>query len=76
MNVLSNGTNDEMSCCDHEEADTRIEIHLQDGLQKGNGNTNILLRTVDTDVLAVACLGGWTWSDVHHFRATINFFTM
>jgi len=24
--------------------------------------------------LAVAHLGGWTWSDVNPFRATINFF--
>ncbi len=40
-----------MSSCDHEEADTRMCIHVQDCLQKGA--TVILVRTVDTDVIVI-----------------------
>jgi hypothetical protein len=35
--------------CDHEEADTRLLIHLQEALQ--NNCTNCVVRTVDTDVV-------------------------
>ena len=37
--------------CDHEEADTRLLIHLQDALQ--NKCTNCLVRTFDTDVVVI-----------------------
>lgn len=37
--------------CNHEEADTRIVIHVQDAVQRGA--TNILVRTVDTDVVII-----------------------
>jgi len=37
--------------CNHEEADTRMLIHLQDALD--NGATTCLVRTVDTDVVAI-----------------------
>ena len=40
-----------MTECDHEEADTRMLIHLLDALQ--NGCTNCLVCTVDTDVLVI-----------------------
>ncbi|KAG0710103.1 hypothetical protein GWK47_023496 [Chionoecetes opilio] len=40
-----------MPRCDHEEADTRIVVHLKDALDKGC--TNCLVRTVDTDVVAI-----------------------
>lgn len=40
-----------MSLCDHEEADSRICIHVQDALQKGA--RKILVRTVDTDVIVI-----------------------
>jgi hypothetical protein len=40
-----------MPPCDHEEADTRLLIHLQDVLQ--NGCTNCPVCTVDTDVVVV-----------------------
>jgi len=40
-----------MSQCDHEEADTRICVHLQDALTKGA--RNFLISTVDTDVIVV-----------------------
>ncbi len=36
---------------DHEEADTRMCIHIQDAMQKGA--KKILLRTVDTDVIVI-----------------------
>ncbi|CAH3168150.1 unnamed protein product, partial [Porites evermanni] len=38
--------------CSHEEADTRMLLHVQDALQQGH--KKILLRTVDTDVLVLA----------------------
>ena len=38
--------------CSHEEAETRILLHVQDVLQEGH--KKILLRTVDTDVLVLA----------------------
>ena len=37
--------------CDHEEADTRMCIHLKDALEKDA--RNILIRTVDTDVVVI-----------------------
>ena len=37
--------------CNHEEADTRMLIHLQDALK--NGATTCLVRTVDTDVIVI-----------------------
>ena len=40
-----------MSPCDHEEADTRMCVHIQDSLQKGA--RKILVRTVDTDVIVI-----------------------
>ena len=40
-----------MMPCDHEEADTRLVVHLQEALR--NGHTNFLVRTVDTDVVAI-----------------------
>ena len=40
-----------MSQCNHEEADTRMIIHVQDSLE--TGNNIILVRTVDTDVIVL-----------------------
>lgn len=40
-----------MSTCDHEEADSRICVHVQNALQ--NGATTIFVRTVDTDVIVL-----------------------
>ncbi len=40
-----------MESCDHEEADTRLLVHLQDALQ--NNHANCLVRTVDTDVVVI-----------------------
>ena len=49
--VANVGTNHHMQACNHEEADTRILIHLQDALD--NGATTCLVRTVDTDVIVI-----------------------
>ena len=40
-----------MQPCDHEEADTRMLVHLQDALR--DGATTCLVRTVDTDVVVI-----------------------
>ena len=37
--------------CTHEEADTRMSVHATDGA--ACGKNNILLRTVDTDVVVI-----------------------
>ena len=43
-----------MPDCDHEEADYRICVHVNDALHKGA--RNVLLCTVDTDVIVIlAC---------------------
>ena len=49
--VVGSGISHQMPDCDHEEADTRLLIHLQDALQ--NGSTCCQVRTVDTDVLVI-----------------------
>ena len=40
-----------LSPCNHEEADTRMMVHVADAVQKGL--TKVLLRTVDTDVVVI-----------------------
>ena len=40
-----------MPQCDHEEADTRIVVHIADALKKGL--STFLVRTVDTDVIVI-----------------------
>ncbi|KAG1676399.1 Thymidine phosphorylase [Nymphon striatum] len=40
-----------MQLCDHEEADTRILVHILDALK--NGTKSIFVRTVDTDVIVI-----------------------
>ena len=46
-----------ISPCNHEEADSRIMLHIADAAERGF--SNILVRTVDTDVVlfAVATVG-------------------
>ena len=51
VTAIVRGTDRSMAPSDHEEADTRLLIHLQDALQ--NGCTNCLVRTVDTDVVVI-----------------------
>ena len=49
--VISRGTHQCMDSSYHEEADTRILVHLQDALN--NGTTTCLVRTVNTDVVVI-----------------------
>lgn len=49
--VISKTSSTPMPETDHEEADTRMCLHLLDALQKGA--TNILINTVDTDVVVI-----------------------
>ena len=49
--VISNGCVCHMQACNHEEADTRMLIHLLDAVT--NGATTCLIRTVDTDVIVI-----------------------
>ena len=52
--VLCNQSRDVsgLAPCTHEEADTRIILHLEDAVKEGN--TKVSLRTVDTDVGVLA----------------------
>ena len=45
------GSSYAMPLCDHEKADTRTVIHLQDAL--AHGCTKCLVHTVDTDVIVI-----------------------
>ena len=49
--VISIGGHSPMGNCDHEEADTRIVIHVTHSLQ--NGAKVVQVRTVDTDVIVI-----------------------
>ena len=52
--VLCNQSRDvsRLAPCTHEEADTRIILHLEDAVKEGN--TKVSIRTVDTDVVVLA----------------------
>lgn len=41
-----------LSPCDHEEADSRIFVHLSDAIS--HGHIKVLIRTVDSDVVIIA----------------------
>ena len=49
--VVSADGSHHMQACNHEKADARILVHLQDALN--NGATTCLVRTVDTDVIVI-----------------------
>ena len=49
--AIIRGSNRSMGLCNHEEADTRLIVHLQDAIL--NGCRNCLVRTVDTDVVVI-----------------------
>lgn len=51
QSVISKGSSQPMPQCDHEEADSRISVHIVDALNKGS--KTILVRTVDTDVIVI-----------------------
>ena len=46
--VISKNNNYEMEACKHEEADTRIMVHIVHAIQQGA--KKIMVRTVDTDI--------------------------
>ena len=58
--------NTELSPCNHEEADTRMILHIEDILISGK---SVVMRTVDTDVLVLAIAASirhenkeiWVW---------------
>ena len=51
VNVLTKGSSHDMLPCDHEEADTRLLVHLVDALK--NGCSTCVVRTVDTDIVVI-----------------------
>ncbi|CAG2061404.1 unnamed protein product, partial [Timema podura] len=51
LRVILQGTDGYMPPCDHEEADTRLLIHLQDAPR--NGCTNCMVHTVDMNVVVI-----------------------
>ena len=42
----------DLSPCSHEEADTRMMVHVADAVR--NGHKSIMIRTADTDVVVLA----------------------
>lgn len=52
QSVITRGSAAPMPNCNHEEADTRIIVHLQDVLTT-DGTITALIRTVDTDVVVI-----------------------
>ena len=50
-NVFSSSKSSDMQRCDHEETDTRIAVHVLHALNKGYNQ--VLIRTLDTDVVVV-----------------------
>ena len=49
---LSTYTSERLSPCSHEEADTRMMVHVADAVDKGHNS--IMIHTVDTDVVVLA----------------------
>lgn len=49
--VITSGNDSSVGTCDHEEADTRIVVHLIDAAK--HGHKNIVVKTVDTDVIVI-----------------------
>ena len=80
--VTSRGSSD-MQRCNHEEADTRIALHVQHALDKGC--KRVFVRTVDTDVLIIliglfhdmitscpsAAILVWAWGSTSNTSALI-----
>lgn len=61
--MVSLGTSENMEDCSHEEADTRILVHLLDAVKKNR--KKIIIRTVDTDVVTIL-IGQFYSLIVHH----------
>ena len=58
QSVLSVGLSFQMSNCNHEEAGTRMVVHVIHVLEQGE--KTILIRTVDTDVVAILVVAYYT----------------
>jgi hypothetical protein len=68
--VISSGP--PMPSCNHEEADTRIIVHVIEALQRGA--KNISIRTVDTDVVVILVGHFFELHDVYgHFEIWVAF---
>ena len=71
--VICKGTDQPMQCCEQEEANTKICVRVKDALNKGA--RNILVSTVDTDVVVLLVSVYWQLHDIwvafgtdKHFR--------
>ena len=51
QSVVSKGSSEPMPATDHEEADSRMCLHIADALQKGA--KTVMVSTVDTDVVVI-----------------------
>ena len=51
MAVISCGTIEKMDICNHEEADTRLVVHIHHALR--HGASHCMVRTVDTDAIVI-----------------------
>lgn len=49
--MITSGNDSSVGPCDYEEADTRIVVHLIDAAK--HGHKNIVVKTVDTDVIVI-----------------------
>ncbi|KAK3716735.1 hypothetical protein QZH41_006309 [Actinostola sp. cb2023] len=50
--IAVNQPQHQMQACNHEEADTRLLVHVRDAVERGA--KNVMIRTVDTDVVVIA----------------------
>ena len=67
QSVISKGCDEIMDSSDHEEADTRMCLHVLDAVQKGA--SKIMVSTVDTDVVVIL-LG--THSELEHYSPGVQ----
>ena len=65
QSVLTNQNNLGMASCDHEEADTRLIVHIVDALTLTKGRNTCLVRTVDTDIVVILV-------GTFHYFTTLN----
>lgn len=62
-NVISSSLSHQMQRCNHEEADTRMLVHVKDAI--GNGSRSVWVRTVDTDVIVILAAEFHNMSSLH-----------
>ena len=49
--MVSHGSEHALGQCNHEEADTRVVVHVRHALERGA--ESVFVRTVDTDVVMI-----------------------